>query len=225
MKYYKIRSNYNTRSVVHYSELQIEDSDYYCDIFGPHSISSYYGKKLEPNNVILPDIKLNTKATPTDLIDIYSVAVAGLGANTLVVSTKLRNIIMQYADASWTSMRIKLIHRKSLLLNYWLIHGFQDRSDLLDYQQTKFHIRNTIGPKLNEIKIGSHYDLLKKEAELVDNRQLLIKENIRIDEAKSPADILYLTFTAYFLPTIFVSPRLKLAIEMAACTGIDFEAC
>jgi hypothetical protein len=221
--YYKIFSNYITKDTIHESELQIKGADYHCDIFGPNSISSYYGKKLEPNNIILPDIKLNSKMIPTDLIDIYSVSISGLGPHTLIASTKLKSLIMDHADASWTCIPIKIIHREKLLLHYWLIHGYQDRSDIIDYRQTKFSICNSIGNKLSDIYIESHEAYLEASAELATKRQFIRKEQITFNESLSNAHLLYLNFVSDFSPSIYVSESLKSVIDTDGCTGIGFD--
>jgi len=222
MKYYFLKNTLNTK--IKGFHPQIKSVQYYCHIWDtPNFIGNIHFKKF-PDDVILATPILDKKSNLTDLIEIWDV-----GFNlVLLLSGKLKTILEKYIDVTKGEfVNCPLIKDGIEYSDYWIFNGYGFDQKHIDFQNSviKYEKQDddfeiTYKTKMvflsldNLEQFDENVKKAQEKAELITIEKLILKENTTPDFV-----MLRYVFSGLYL----VSEKLKIEIEEAGCTGIEFQ--
>lgn len=218
MNYYIIRSSLNVKIIGHYP--QVKEIKHNCHVWDdPNFVEHLHFKKADFDPITANAILYN-KSKVTDLID-----AVGMGfTKKLLVSGKLKNIILAYRQSCVQFFQSGIYYKNNLIEDYWILNVFEINMEAIDYEKSSFVFRKKKpegGTYLEQVKINSFNDfekvLVKKEEFnytqfFIEN--VVLKKNI----TKDFFVLLHVEGGVKYI----VSEKLKKEIEDTRCTGIEF---
>lgn len=226
MKYFRI--NFTSNPKLRGTNDYIKDYRFRKDSFEgfywdePKFIGNIRDKKIDfiPYSV---DIELFAKSKLHDLI-----MNGGPLSSQLLVSGKLKSILVGYRKSGFQCFQFNVIKNEVVHNDYWTLHFYEFNDEFIDYKNSMViyekHAEDyatsfrTEKIKLN-INSGEELDIHIKKT--IDNL-----ETTTIKELKLQYNI---TEDFFALKCVsggigyFVSEKLKIEIENAGCTGIEFQ--
>ena len=210
--FYTIRESMDLKIVGKF--FQSEDIlNYLAD--DPRFLNNVYFKKIDfiP---ITPIPILHKKAKITDLISNVN---GGSGLH-LVMSEKLKNIIIKYRSTGLQFFKTSIVKDGVNFDNYFSLNMYDDDNESIDFSKTIINYRKYNPGLIKESKLITVASLCEFE-KLLENRNMfdeIIFENIFILDNKN-IDFFMIKHPLKYI----VSEKLKKEIEDAGCTGIEFQ--
>jgi len=218
MNYFRIRHTLSTKVLGHHP--QVKDIKHNCDVWDePKFIEHLKFEKINFEPIVSNPI-LYSKSNKTDLIESL-----GIGFTLrLLISSKLKNILTEYNQKEFQYFPCSIFHNNIEHMNYWILNSFGDNQVFIDFKKSEVQLRSRKpegGTKLNSISITSledfdrNLEFHRNSKSLLNIVKVVLKENINKD--------------FFVLRNVdgglgyFISEKLKIEIEDADCSGIEFQ--
>lgn len=215
MDFYKIKDSVNTKIVGTFP--QANDSKSILTESEINIIEKGYLNRISDNNVKFPTIILQKKSKITDLISVSYLWYSGR----LLISLKLKSILNKFKQDNFQFFPTTIINKSVEEDNYWVVNPCGINYKIIDYPKCIISRKNLFDYTQKEaIKINSAEEfeglITAKDKEIFWSysfEKLVLKPN---------------TPDFFFLTGInglgyCVSKIVKEEIEIAGCTGIEFE--
>jgi hypothetical protein len=208
MRYYQIK--YVLGEIVGRTFPQSQQVVSNIPISAPNHLFSS-GRKLE-HNVYIPDSKIESNAKVTDLISSSPIVLQ------LIISDKLKNLIQNSREDGLQFFPTKLIHKRKVVVNYWILNAFERDYHYINFEKSKILIKNNIQNTSKAVDLKT-LDSFKMALMTIKYPEYLrIEKLYLIDGIKPDLLIIDRTIGMFF----YFSEKLKIEIENAGCTGIEF---
>ena len=221
MNYYKLNHSLDKNEIgSQFPQIQKMTKGYnYDSPNSVHSLSRYLFKfpDFEPD---LNSFVLHRSAKLTDLLSAAVISACGL-----LISEKLMNLFIKFTIVPMRLYEASVIEKnKTERRYYWMHIAGYNFSEKVDYSNSTFSVDN-FGTKLEDIKVESLSDLLKKENYMRE------KYKTRFIKIKGDRIILDYSVSKYSLFSIngfdfdyYISEELRDAIFANSCTGINLSS-
>jgi len=180
-----------------------------------HSAKNSYRKMRHDN---FPDFVPNLQSYVLDevakLTDFLSKGHPYFG---LLINDKMKNLIQDFCLPTSKFYHASIMNGKHLCHNYFLFHFISDLSDSIDYKKTLFYLWDTFEASPT-ICFKNKSDLQNKYKEIDSITKIRTDKFILKSQNKINFDLFHISF---FDNTIYISHRLKTALEEAKVTGIE----
>ncbi|MGL2993578.1 imm11 family protein [Flavobacterium sp. TSSA_36] len=217
MRYFRIEESLNRKIMGHLP--QTKDVIHHCDVWETPTFIDNIGYNKIDYTPIVSNLILFPKAKTTDLLD-----GGGMGFFLkFVMSNKLKSILEKYSENRFQFFECPIFHKGIEYKNYYIINPYKIDMEFIDYGNSKYRYkkRDSEGNRnLTEIRFENFQDF-----------QDFLKILNPMDEftIKNIALISSLEEHFFALENVeggrgyFVSENLKNEIEVAGCTGIEFQ--
>lgn len=213
--FYRISPSSN-KKVVGIDGVHSESAIYPINIWDPNYINQWHLKYI-PEQIILPIPKIQSNAILTDLMSVYFVG----SSFRLTISSKLKVILEKYQHGNIQFLPLSIYYKKEYIDNYWLTNIIQLDNDTINYEISKIYSTNYPGNDEVAILVSDFNDFNKIKNNLSFPYHLYIKNLV----FKSPIGKNLLAIDSISGGIgYFVSEQLKLEINQANCTGVEFES-
>lgn len=195
---------------------QFQDATYGGDIHSPYYLFQVFMKDVDLNKVIVPYPILNNGSKVTDLIE----GTCYGNHSRLLISDKLKNIIERFSHSNLKFINTHITHKGIVYPNYWFTHPLAFQMEVINYGLSDIHerdIEDYTHDKILKIKNFEDFKLKRNQYKLP--KGLTIK---RLVLNSNNFDIIVLEKVKAGI-SHYVSEKLKREIEVAGCTGIEFE--
>ncbi len=218
MKYYRIRHTLNTRLLGHYP--QVKDIKHNCNVLDePRFIEHVKYEKINFKPIVSNPI-LYSKSKKTDLIESL-----GIGFSLkLLVSSKLKNLLGKDTQGGFQYFQCSIFHKDIEHMNYWILNPYEVNQEFIDFEKSEIQLRSRKpegGTKLTSLSIASLEDFNRNVEFHKSNNSLISIVKIVLGETINK-DFFALRNVEGGLG-YFVSEKLKMEIEDADCSGIEFQ--
>lgn len=210
MKFYRINPTVNKEIVG--QQPQIEKVISKIHVESPEYITKVGFKKID-SYVYVPDCVLAKNAKITDFITTSSLSHYNL------LSKKLKDIIQASQPKGIQILPINLIIQDQTI-QYWILHPYSFAMNYINFENSRIFLTKWGFRKIENISLNSLKEFTDKITELEIPNFLLIEKPVL--HAMIKKDFFMLRWVEGGVG-YFISERLKKQIEVAACTGIEFE--
>lgn len=164
-------------------------------------------------------VQLVYHAKKTDLLD--SSPYSGCGR--LIISKKMLDVLLQHNIGNkFQYFPAEVHHRKKVYDDYYFFYWYDDRDDFFLYEASRFaHIKWDKSDRKPLTNIRKAEDLIEPKMSKPSG-YLFVVEHLAISPEvhKNNEDMVLCSSISTYL---FISPRLRAALEAANCTGIYFK--
>ncbi len=217
MKYYIIRWSLSEKEMGYLP--QVKENIYPCNINSPEFIDNYLFQRIDIDPCI-PHPVIHPKSFFTDIIQAGSM---GFSSN-LLISEKLKIILENNFMDVYQVFKTSVFWNGIENDNYWLVHPFKFSNEYVDFESSKIikRVRKPEGgtspveifPKsISDFEL--EIDIARKSMEVIHIENLKLQRDLE-------ADLFSLRYTEDGSQFV-VSEKLKLEIENAKCSGIEFQ--
>jgi hypothetical protein len=219
MKFYKLIVNYRyEKDTFMYNELQVKKSIQTNS--GDHIGNYFY--KMAPDDIVVPAVELNKAVNLTDVIDTRTVAVFGLNSNSIIISSKVKDILCKFNSTPLQFFKTYLLQSKEKFDNYWVMHGSGYGYEFIDFSKSEIKFSTFGNYELEKWNLSSYEEFLSIRNNLTYPKCISvtkIKLNPFIEK-----DIFCIVESTDF-SSFFISERVKQELEQKECTGLEFIEC
>ncbi len=220
MKFFRIRYTLDPKVRGCQNET-IKDYRYYGDVYDPKFIGRINFEKVDFNPIPVSPI-LYAKAKKTDLIQ-----EGGQLSGKIVISTKLKNLL-QKNDYGMQYFQNSIIHNEIEDNTYWVVSPYQTLDENIDflnsciiYEKKKDDFEISYQVEKVNIIINSFTEYKSKLKEVISNDEIMYIEKAELLENSIEVD--FFSLKHLIGGNFYVSEKLKQEIEVAGCTGIEFQ--
>jgi hypothetical protein len=217
MRYFRIEGSLNTKIMGHLP--QTKDVIHHCDVWETATFIDNIGYKKINFLPIVSNLVLFPKAKTTDLLD-----GGGIGFSLkFVMSAKLKNILEKYSENRFQFFECPIFHKNIEYKEYYIINPYKIDMEFIDYGKSEIFLMKNTFDKEEKLNIFTHDEFVKKKKEIDDRGY---PYSIYIDRFIISENIVENFFALENIEGgrgYFVSEKLKQEIEVARCTGIEFQ--
>jgi hypothetical protein len=215
--FYRIQESLRIKEIGKYP--QVITADYKSRVDADNFIGNINLKKA-PLDVVVPNPILQKRSKLTDLI-----SAVPMGFNLkLLVSTKLRDILLSYRSDGLEFLSAPIIENDNLIDDYYILNFYENNQEFIDFQNSevltvkKDFDKNFIESKIEIKTLDEMVGLLSQKKEFGIVRCWI--NRVSIDESVVNKDLFVLT-NVFGNLGYYISEELKVSIEESGCTGID----
>lgn len=211
--YYILNHSLNLKTVGKFPQSEnITNVDYE----NPQHLENIFFKKIDFEPIVPIPILLK-KSKITDLISNVNATCSGQ----LIISEKLKNIILKYRTEGLQFFKTHLIQNNQKIENYYSLNMWEDNMEYVDFLKSNVKVSTKKiggGTEIKDLKVND----LEEFYEIVNHHK--IKMEIVFIENINLSSIVNDHFFMLKNPVKFiVSEKMKKEIEDAVCTGIEFQ--
>ena len=198
---------------------QIKDIIYHCDIWEtPTFIDNIGCNKIDFTPIIANPI-LYAKAKTTDYMFFGSMGFY----KKFLMSDKLKNILEKYSENRFQFFECPIFHKNIEYTNYYIINPYKIDMEFIDYGNSKYRYkkRDAEGNRnLTEISFKNFHEF-KEFLKILNPMDEFTIKNIAL--ISSLEEHFFALENVEGGRGYFVSENLKNEIEVAGCSGIEFQ--
>jgi hypothetical protein len=214
--FYRVQNSLDNKVIGNVSQ-QFETADYSGgNIHSKLHLSNVFFKDEDLDKIIVPYPILKKGAKVTDLIG----GTCYGNQLRLLISNKLKNILEQADNPTLKFIKTYITHKNIIYPNYWFTHPLAFQMDLINYKLSDIHEFNVEDYTYDKrIIINNFQDFNANRANIKVPKGLTIKKLVL---NYSVRDVLILERVKAGV-SYYVSEKIKIEMENAGCTGIEFE--
>lgn len=214
MKFYSINHSSNKRILGNYP--QVKGEKHNCHVWDDEKFIDRLEFKKINFEPITSNAILYSKSNLTDLISISSIGFS----RKLLVSSKLKSIIESNQQEDVRFYNSNLIKKGIKINDYWITNPSMSRLDFIDFKKSYVFLTKNYSIKLKQVNLTNNEEFLIEKSKIEYPFSLIIEKFKIYQEVKN--DFFVLTDVIGGIKYI-VSEKLKNEIEIAKCTGIEFQ--
>lgn len=219
MKFFCLTESLDSKVIGKY--MQAEKAEYHCDVWDePKFIEHTQFEKISFEPIVANAI-LSPKAKITDLISVVSMGFT----LKLLISGKLKSILENSRETGLQFFKSDIIHKGNAISDYWILNAYEVDMPLVDYKKSEIvsiKSKQDGGTYLVVEDINTLEEFNRKQNEVKDLYfgRIYIKKIHLIEKVNQDFFVLlHVEGGAKYV----VSEKLKIEIEKAGCTGIEFQ--
>lgn len=196
---------------------QVAEAQFSVPVDHPFLTRNIFLKYVPEEQAVTPTAVLAKRAKLTDLLS------GATGGHTwqLIVSDKLKQILQRQNNPGIQFLSTIVIYKNVELTSYWLVNPFCYDMDAVNFRESNIYLTGSGGAKIKQVQISNR----KQFEEMQDSLELPLRLSItnlviNADVTESLILIKWVRKTGGLC--YCVSEGLKMEIEDAGCTGIDF---
>lgn len=222
MPYFSIQNSHNKKIIGKYP--QTKDINYNCHVWDDPKFVGHINFEKVDFEPITANAILDPKAKQTDLVN----ANGAMGfSNKLLVSSKLKTILEKNRLSGMQFFKAPIIQNNITVNDYWILNMYEFNHEYIDVSKSMAYCHKqtedyNISFKTEKILLEinnlndfmKYFEIAKPKLEMVNFEKIhflnLVKEN-------------FFALKYVFGAMYFVSEKIKKEIEVAGCTGIEFQ--
>ncbi|MBF03752.1 MAG: hypothetical protein CMP76_10700 [Flavobacterium sp.] len=219
MKYFAIESSLDEKIMGKVD--QCKEYIHHCNVWeDPNFIDRFPFEKIHSKPILSTPV-LHSNAKLTDLIKTIS---TGFSFGSMIISDKFKSILDDFNCFGIQYFQTYLIYKSKEVNDYWQTHISEIPYSYIDFENTKFFIKNSETRRIDNdkpLEIKNLLDFNNKKDSLEYPFSISINE-VQFDKTFK-YDYFFLRYFENGGNKGIVSERLKEEIEKQGCTGIEFR--